>query len=400
MDLFWEKDGWEKEDKHLLALASSPFLRKFPKFEIPKQPALFILRGARQVGKSSWLKTLLFQYPQPSQAFYLSCENIEHFKELSSILSSIRKHRSLILLDEVSYVKDWTRSVKYEIDSGYKGTIIVTGSHAADLRQGADTLPGRFGAGREIHLHPMDFEEYLSCREQAGWLKEPRKEMLLNFFRSGGMPASVAESGAEGQIPQGALETYSRWIEGDAARAGKNKAFLNGLMAQIAIVVGTPVSLQTLAKKTEISSHHTIQEYIHFLEDSFALRTCYALDPHTGASRFRKGKKFYFTDPILYWAALRMGGLPLDQDVWESQLAEMVAFEALSRKSKEKNHKLGYYASDSGEIDCFSPKRWAIEIKWSEVAHNISKAFHTLVVPQKIIWTKNNFFMDWPLELL
>jgi predicted AAA+ superfamily ATPase len=398
MDLFWEKPNWETEDKHLSALSMAPFIRKFPDLDIPKTPSLFILRGARQVGKSSWLKTLLSQYPEPTRAFYLSCENLEHFKELSAILSSIQNLRSLILLDEVSYVKDWTRSVKHEIDSGYQGTIIVTGSHAADLRLGADTLPGRFGDGREIFLRPMNFEEYLICRQQAAWPTEPRKEMLVNFFRSGGMPASVAESGPEGKLPQTALKTYLRWIEGDATRAGKNKAFLHGLMAQLAVIMGTPISLQTLAKKTEIASHHTVQDYIHFLEDSFALRTCYALDPNTGASRFRKEKKFYFTDPILYWVALHMGGMPLDQE-WESQVAEMVGYEEIAKKLEIKNQALGYYASSAGEIDYFSPKRWAIELKWSEVAVNLSKAFHKIILPEKIVWTKNNFLADWPQGL-
>lgn len=186
MDLFWEKSGWEEQDKHLLALKNSPFRRPFPELELNSTPAFYVLRGPRQVGKSSWLKTILSNYGRSTEAFYLSCENIESYRELSVILQSIRSSRSLILLDEVSFVKDWSRAVKHELDSGYAGIMIVTGSHAADLRAGADTMPGRFGSGRELTLLPMDFAESVRCRQQAGWPELSRPEQLKLFFKVGG----------------------------------------------------------------------------------------------------------------------------------------------------------------------------------------------------------------------
>jgi predicted AAA+ superfamily ATPase len=395
MELFWQNAGWQETDKHLLDLKNAPFNRLFPQIDVLTGPALYIIRGARQIGKSSWLKKILSEYDYPNKAFYLSCENIHSYQELSTLLQSIRNSRSLILLDEVSFVKEWTRSVKHEIDSGYKGVIIVTGSHAADLRQGADLMPGRFGSGREIQLQPMDLAEFSECRERAKWPELEYENLIKLFFQVGGMPSALIESGPTGKVPAKAFDTYEKWIVGDAARLGRNKAFLYSLMAQIATTMTTPVSLQTLAKKTEIASHHTVQEYIHFLEDSFALRTCYALDPDTGASRFRKEKKFYFCDPIIYWIAIRMGGLPLPTD-WESRVAEMVGFEALSRRADASRERLGYYTSAKGEIDYFSPKRWAIELKWSEVASNISKAYHQIIIPQKLVWTKQNFLKVWP----
>jgi predicted AAA+ superfamily ATPase len=398
MDLFWENSGWESEDKHLMALRSAPFRRAFPSIDTKTGPALFILRGPRQVGKSSWLKKILLEYGEPRRAFYLSCENVENYHELSTILKSIRTTRSLILLDEVSFVKEWTRAVKHEIDSGYRGVLIVTGSHAGELRQGADLMPGRFGYGQELVLRPMDFAEFAANRLSTGWPKLERAELLKLYFQIGGMPTALAESGPRAKIPQKAFDTYERWLVGDATRLGKNKAFLEGLLAQLAVCTATPISLQTLAKKTEIASHHTVQNYIHFLEDSFALRTCYALDSNSGASRFRKDKKFYFTDPIIFWIAIRMGGLPVPNE-WEAHVAEMVGYEALARRAELSRERLGYFASSSGEVDYFSPQRWAIELKWSEVAHNISKAYHKLVLPQKFVWTKSNFLEEWPQQL-
>jgi hypothetical protein len=244
----------------------------------------------------------------------------------------------------------------------------------------------------------MDFAEFAANRLSTGWPKLERAELLKLYFQIGGMPTALAESGPRAKIPQKAFDTYERWLVGDATRLGKNKAFLEGLLAQLAVCTATPISLQTLAKKTEIASHHTVQNYIHFLEDSFALRTCYALDSNSGASRFRKDKKFYFTDPIIFWIAIRMGGLPVPNE-WEAHVAEMVGYEALARRAELSRERLGYFASSSGEVDYFSPQRWAIELKWSEVAHNISKAYHKLVLPQKFVWTKSNFLEEWPQQL-
>lgn len=398
MDLFWEKDGWQNFDKHLTSLKKSPFCRQFPELDLSRGPALYLIRGPRQVGKSTWLKKILSSYPDPKKVFYQSCETIENYQELSVLLKSIKSHRSLILLDEVSFVKNWSRAVKHEIDSGYNGVIIITGSHAVDLRQGADLMPGRFGYGKELTLRPMTFEEFLYCRNEAGWITKSRYESIQLYFKIGGMPAAVAESGQTGNIPNESLDTYERWIIGDALKFGKNKAFMEGLLSQLALCMTTPVSLQTLAKKTEIASHHTVQEYIQFLEDSFAIRTCYSLDPDSGASKFRKQKKFYFTDPIIFWIALRMGGLPVQTDL-EPLIAEMVGYETLARISEAKKTRLGYFSNQYGEVDYFSPKRFAIELKWSEAATNISKAFYKCPVAEKTIWTKNNFLIDMPSNI-
>lgn len=395
MDFFWEKEGWQATDKHLSQLRSAPFVRPFPELALGNRPALFVVRGPRQVGKSSWLKTILSHYPSPGRAFYLSCETIGSFQELGVLLHSLRSSRDLILLDEVSFVKDWSRVVKHEIDGGYHGTIIVTGSHAGDLRAGADQLPGRFGAGREVQLLPMSFDEFCQARTEAGWPMLPRIELLRLYFRIGGMPASVSESGPMGAVPVQAMDTYRRWIVGDALKARKNEAFLAGLLAELVTSMGSSVSLQTLARKTEIGSHHTVMEYIHFLEDCFALRTAYAIDPDSGAYRFRAQKKFYFTDPLLYWIALGVGGLPAKDD-WESVVAEMVGYEALARWAQRHQQRIGFYASKRGEVDYFAPKRWAIELKWSPVAHNLSPAFHALMVPEKKVWTQNSFLAEWP----
>lgn len=116
------------------------------------------------------------------------------------------------------------------------------------------------------------------------------------------------------------------------------------LLGQLAKTIGNSVSLQGLAQKTQLMSYHTAQDYLSILEQAFALRSFYAYDPEKDQFHFKKEKKFYFTDPIIYWVAFELAGMKIPDD-YESQLAEMIAAEWLFRRFK----RLGYYSTRKGE---------------------------------------------------
>ena len=56
---FWEKTNWENKDPHLGKLQDAPFQRPFPNFNF--ENGLYIIRGPRQIGKTTWLKRILQQ---------------------------------------------------------------------------------------------------------------------------------------------------------------------------------------------------------------------------------------------------------------------------------------------------------------------------------------------------
>ncbi len=389
MDFFWEKEGWEEADPHLLELKKQAFFRPFP--PMPSKSGLYSIRGPRQIGKSSWLKLMLSHYVKLNQrCFYISCETIQDFRELHEILKMVRD-REIIFLDEISFIKEWDRAVKTELDLKSFKMMILTGSNQVDLRQGIDRMPGRWGEGEELFLLPMNFSEFNDMRHMAGWPDLNFLENLKLFFKIGGFPRALAEAGSQGSVPHKAQATYRKWLLGDAVKLGKNEIYLKEILFQLALTLTTPISLQTLAKKTQIGSHHTVMDYIIFLEDFFALRTLYAIDPNTGSFRFRKNKKFYFTDPLLYWIGLDFGGISSPGNT-EEKLAENVAAEALFRKYA----KFGYFESKNGEVDFYAPKNWAIEIKWSEFPKNLSEAYYKIPVLKKIVWTQQNFLKEFP----
>jgi predicted AAA+ superfamily ATPase len=390
MDNFWEKPGWEENDRHLAALGEAPFRRPFR--QLPPGAGLFVIRGPRQVGKSCWLKTILASEPA-DRISYISCENIADYKELAEILKALYS-RSILLFDEITFVKEWWRAIKHKLDADRRVRIILTGSHSFDIAQGMDQMPGRWGKGGEFLLLPMDFSEVSAMRAQAGWKSAGRIPDLEIYFRVGGFPTAVIESGEFGKSPIDAMDTYQRWLLGDFIQAGKNAQYLREILAQLAITTTSTISLQKVAQRTQIGSHNTAQNYIEMLEACFALKTLYALDPNTGSPRFRKEKKFYFQDPLIYWIALRWAGLEPPRN-FNDQLAETVAHEHLSRKCQ----RMGYYSDSKGEVDFYAHQRWALEVKWKEIPDNLSATYKNLLCPEKIVWTKGNFLSEWPREL-
>lgn len=389
MERFWEKRNWEKSDKHLAILNEAPFVRPFPKINF--RDGIYIIRGPRQVGKSSWLKTILSKFQNNgASCFFTSCENIQNNVELSELLKSIRG-TDCILLDEVCFIDKWARAIKYEADSNHIKTLILTGSNAYDLRRGGERLPGRLGHGAEIDLLPMEFDEFLQMRSQAGWKSLSLQESLSQYFNIGGFPSALIEAGESGSTPDKAKQIYLKWLIGDILSAGKNEQYLREMLGQLALCMSSTLSLQKLAQRTQIGSHHTAADYIKVLEDSFALKTLYAIDPANESYRFKKEKKFYFTDPIIYWIALSWSGLSEPHNS-EAQIAEMIAANSLLKRYQ----RIGYLSSQKGEIDFYKPKEWALEVKWSDSAQNLSKAYLECTLPNKIVWTKRNFLNEFP----
>lgn len=385
MDNFWEIEGWERSDAHLVKLKEMPFQRAFPTFSWKK--GLYVLRGPRQVGKTSWLKSLLFEHSKThaKDCYYLSCENVRDHLDLAQILSDVQK-KKWIFLDEITFVSEWARAVKHAWDSGKLHGLVLTGSNAHDLRRGGERMPGRISKANELTLLPMALDEFTQMRQQAGWIENSPLETLKKYFKIGGFPLAVAESGKEGLPPTEAWNTYRNWLIGDFTKLGKQESYLREVLLQLCKTMGTPLSLQKLATRTQIASHHTVLSYLQTLEDCYALRTLYALDSNTGALRFKKKKKFYFTDPLLYWMALDWGA-EIQPHEYEPALAEMVAHEFLARNY----NRFGYHQSNKEEVDFYLKDRWAIEVKWSAVVTNLSEAYKNIQVPRKWVWNQTNF---------
>jgi predicted AAA+ superfamily ATPase len=119
------------------------------------------------------------------------------------------------------------------------------------------------------------------------------------------------------------------------------------------------------------------------------MKTLFAIDLNEGTYRFRKDKKFYFTDPLIFWLAQNLSNSKKNENFSE-KIAEMVAHEFLSRS----HSRFGYFSSLKGEVDFILPDEWAIEVKWSDAVTNISQAYKNLEILNKKVWSKSNFLIE------
>ena len=386
MDFFWKKLNWEQEDRHLSALKTAPFQRGLP--AVTLSSGVTLIRGPRQVGKSTWLKLLLKEQVDAGvPCFYYTCEDLKDHTDLAELINS-QQDTSCFFLDEVTIVDEWWRAVKKATDTDAKKVFVLTGSNSYDLRKGLDLMPGRWSreAG-ELQLLPMLFEEWQSMIIQAGWPQQDRIQQIRDFMRIGGFPAALAEAGPEMNPPEYSKQIYARWIIGDTIKLKRQELFMRELLGQLAKTMGNSVSLHGIAQKTQLMSYHTAQDYLSILEQAFALRSFYAYDPEKDQFHFKKEKKFYFTDPIIYWVAYELAGMKIPDD-YEAQLAEMIAAEWLFRRFK----RLGYYSTRNGEVDFVMGRGQAIEIKWAPIVHNLSETYKNMICADKRVWNQSSIF--------
>jgi len=298
-----------------------PILTEYPE----NSDAILTLRGPRQIGKSTSMKLLIrrllldLKIPK-KHVFYFSLDRIEDFEQLYQLIDCYLRHikptrpqRLHIFLDEISFVREWQRGIKALADEGKlkNATLLLTGSNLMDIGEGAERMPGRRGKLSKLDFEqlPMTFAEF--CRltepdiEQAdiGSLTH-YSDLLLHRFReyliTGGFPLSVNLFFSNGQISSYVYQLYLSWIEGDMGRSGKLVRNLYQIMSRILTHMCTGVSWYGLSREAGIASHATVQEYVDILERMYVLRSVPFIDLSSKLAMFRKNKKLYLQDPLIF----------------------------------------------------------------------------------------------------
>lgn len=305
---WWENREAIDQDPHLSEILGKPFyFDNKVKGNLPITPnRSFILRGCRQVGKTTLLKEKIREAIQtnilmPEDCLYLSCEAFTSFKELQELLvqwiRSRKGHPLLICLDEITFVPEWQRALLWLSNAGLlkNATTLITGSNARDLKMMGERFPGRHVA--EVKIHPVSFLEY----DRIHFLRQhDRKELFEIYLKVGGFPHAIRDYYTHGQVLDETYETYANWIFTDAHQFGLTRETLLHILFRIFDTSGTQVTWQRLIEKTPIKSHETAAAYVEHLELGFLCQvlTCYDPDKEMGAPR--KAKKVYYVDPLLY----------------------------------------------------------------------------------------------------
>lgn len=324
---WWVRRELILEDPHIKEYEEQKF-KWIPPFFVSdklKTDAVLTLRGPRRVGKTTALKLLIKKFLlednfPPQSIFLYSCDRIEDYKELYSLLSTYIEfakprvsQRLYIFLDEISFVSEWQRAIKSLIDEGKgKGiTFLLTGSNILDLRISGERLPGRRGKvfKPDIEMLPLSFSEFLRLVVPELLQKSPQEAALRqlpefqkffeDFILTGGFLATINQFYSKEFIPSYSYETYLNWVEGDLHKTNRSEKVALRIIERVLTHLTTPVSLYKLAKESGLSSHATVSDYLDILEKMFVLFSLNYISISQRKVDYKKNQKFYFLDPFI-----------------------------------------------------------------------------------------------------
>ncbi len=241
-------------------------------------PAVLIL-GARQVGKTTLARQFL------THADYCDLEDPSTRELFSSEprFQIERRNKRPVILDEVQTVPSVFSALRGIIDAQRKhnGRFCLLGSAQPTLvRQVSETLAGRVGI---MELDPLTWSEV-----SAG---SPRVT-VENLWLKGGFPDALI--GADFRVW---MEAYIRtYVERDLPHLGiqANPVLLRRILAMLAHVHGGLLNLSVLGASLGVS-HHTIERYIFWMEQTFLVRRLPPYFRNVG-KRLTKSPKLYLRD--------------------------------------------------------------------------------------------------------
>jgi len=347
------------------------------------KPGIYILTGGRQIGKSTSCKLLMQHCLEtkrfaPTQILYLPCDEIFDAKELSRIirlfLDDIDNSPFLLIIDEITYVKDWDRTIKALADEGHfqQGLCLLTGSDTVILKEATQRFPGRRGTANQtdFHLYPLTFAEYVQLKnanKKAG--KENNDLASLakafnDYLQTGGYLRAINDLAMYNQILPATQLTFEQWIRGDFLKQGKHEDILLLVLQGLLTTGVSQISYSALTEKIGHISKETCMDYCRLLNRMDILIELQAFDQNTLQGFPKKARKLHFTDPFIQRT---IAAWLTREGYYKDALSESGLVEATVASHCHRNCRT-YYFKGQGEVDVIQvsgKKVTAIEVKWA-----------------------------------
>ena len=397
---------------HLDRLKNVPYVfdLDFGLKELPEEPGVMLVRGARQYGKSTWMEGAIKQTIRsfgPGSAFYLNGDFIsdenaltQAIQETSALFPAETGVRRLFI-DEITAVKNWQKALKRTLDAGELDNVLVvtTGSRATDLMRGTERLPGRKGrlARTNFIFTPISYFEF--SRVCGSILKE---DTLSAYCLAGGCPVACAEIAKTGSLPAFIIEMIRDWIFGEFAADGRSRGSLIHVLECIAQRGGTPFGQYKLTKEAGLANNTVAAEYIRILTELLCVGRGFFWDPGTGVAVPRKPEKYHFINVL---AASVFHPLsprtPGEFKAMPSQVLgqwyEWVVAQELWRRAaitgKDMPEMLPFWQSKEHEVDFVNDSTMFIEVKYGQ-SSPVEFAWFTHAFPGKRLLVIHNGHFD------
>ncbi|MCK4303426.1 MAG: ATP-binding protein, partial [Candidatus Eisenbacteria sp.] len=198
-----DRDRFALLDPQLRDLSRQPLVHRSDLLDaLPMgKPGIYSITGGRQIGKTTllkqWMAELLHSEVEPRRIAFFTGELID---DHHSLVRLVAEHLGTmpvgdtryILLDEITYTRDWDKGIKYLADAGLVDdtVLLLTGSDSSIIQEARTRFPGRRGMQDTVdfHVFPLCFAEVV--RLKGGILCDAMDQLI---DRRGGAPAPLVE---------------------------------------------------------------------------------------------------------------------------------------------------------------------------------------------------------------
>ena len=397
-DTFTNRDPHMNQLQKQILVHRSPLLDQLPH----NRPGIYTIGGGRQVGKTTlikqWMTDLLHGGIVPECIAYMTGELIDDHHSLVMLISETLNEMPemdlrYIFIDEVTYIRNWDKGIKYLADAGMlENTIVMlTGSDLVLIKEARMRFPGRRGHADTVdfHLYPLSFLETVKLiksfsKEELDQLINPGIEpttlsisklfeVFNRYLIHGGFLTAINDMAKNERILPSTFATYSDWIRGDVLKRGKQEHYLREILEAIIKRYGSQVTWNTLASDLSIDHPKTVADYVALLEsmDAVFIQSAIIEDKLTAAPK--KARKLMFADPFIFHAV--NAWLSPGPDPYRRQVVPFVSDPNGSARLVEacvathyRRYFPTYYIKAKGEVDIAYVDQirfWPLEIKWT-----------------------------------
>lgn len=320
-----------------------------------------IVMGARQVGKSTLLHSLL---ENTDNVLWLNGDDIDVqalFAQMTSTrLAAILEGKSIVVVDEAQRIPNIGLRLKLITDQLPSVQVIATGSSSFELANKVDeSLTGR---KRVLRMFPLTFAEMVA---HTSLLEEER--MLPHRLVYGYYPEVVTHIGDERTILKELTESYLyRDILALDSITKSDKLVM--LLKALALQIGSQVSYNELSNLVGIDAK-TVEKYIDVLEKSYVIFRLGSFSRNL-RNELKFSRKIYFWDTGVRNAVIgNFAQIETRSDVgalWENwAIAERLKQNAYSNSFAQsyfwrtkQQKEIDYLEEIDGELEAF-------EFKWN-----------------------------------
>ena len=356
---------------------------------------VILLLGARQVGKTTLLKTLM-QDADIVDVLFLNCDEPQTVSLLTNRnlrdVQALVGNSKFVIIDEAQKVDNIGLTLKLMVDNIPDIQIIATGSSAFELRNKLnEPLTGR---KFEYQMFPISTNEIW---QTEGYLDVHR--LLEQRLIYGSYPDILTHSGDARSLLLTLTDSYL-YKDILATDNLRKPDLLDKLLRALAYQVGSEVSYNELAQ-TIGSDAKTVERYVELLEKCFIIFRLHGLSRNM-RNELKRAKKIYFYDNGVRNAVIQQfGTIDMRNDMgalWENFF--------ISERQKFNHYSSNYCntyfwrTKDQQEIDYIEESDGSMtvfEMKWNpqKATVRFPKSFiESYDIKETVVVTPDNY-LDW-----